>query len=280
MSKSLGTGIDPLEIIEAHGADATRYGLLKMSSGQDVRWSIGSIEEGRKLANKLWNASRLLLMGGGGEVDARPSSLEERWILARIDATRAGLERDLAAFDFAHAVDRLYHLTFDDFCDWYLESIKPRLGEPDAKATAFAALERLLKLLHPVLPHVTEEIWSNLPARASRLIVAPWPEPAPDYAAELNALDTAQTAARIYRRSGVRIAVDGDSLRIFEAVVRPTADGQGDVEAERARLKKEIERGERMLSNEKFVANAAPDVVESERLKLAQYKAELDALGD
>jgi len=280
MSKSLGTGIDPVELIEQYGADATRYGLLKMSSGQDVRFSTGPIEEGRKLANKLWNASRLLLMSGGGDgVDARPSSLEERWILARVDATRAELERDLEDFDFAHAVDRLYHLTFDDFCDWYLESIKPRLGEPDVRATAFAALERLLKLLHPVMPHVTEEIWSNLPARDSRLIVAPWPEPMPDYDADVHALDQAQTAARIYRRSGVRIDVSGDTERIFTAVVRPTADGRGDVEGERTRLAKEIERAERMLGNEKFVANAAPDVVEGERRKLEQYRAELDALG-
>jgi valyl-tRNA synthetase len=280
MSKSLGNGIDPLELIEAHGADATRYGLLKMSSGQDVRWSSGSVEEGRRLANKLWNASRLLLRSGGEEVEARPSSLEERWILARIDATRAGVEEDLDSFDFSHAVERLYHLTFDDFCDWYLESIKPRLNQPDVRATAFAALERLLKLLHPVMPHVTEEIWSNLPARESRLIVAPWPEPDATHAGDIDALASAQTAARIYRRSGVRINVLGDSKRIFEAVVRPTEDGRGDVEGERARLGKEIERAERMLANEKFIANAAPDVVEGERQKLAQFKAELDALGD
>ena len=280
MSKSLGTGIDPLDLIAAHGADATRYGLLKMSSGQDVRWSDGPVEEGRRLANKLWNASRLLLMSGGEEVAARASSVEERWILARIDATRAELERDLRAFDFSHAVERLYHLTFDDFCDWYLESIKPRLGEPDAKATAFAALERLLKLLHPVLPHVTEEIWSSLPARRTRLIVAPWPEPMPEHAADIDALEDAQTAARIYRRSGVRTRVAGDSLRIFEAVVRPSADGKGDVDAERSRIRKEIERAERMLANERFIANAAPEVVDAERLKLAQYRAELEALGE
>jgi len=280
MSKSLGNGVDPLELIAAHGADATRYGLLKMSSTQDIKFTEGPIEEGRKLANKLWNASRLLLMSGGGEVAARPSSVEERWILARIDAARAGVETDLAAYDFAHAVDRLYHLTFDDFCDWYLESIKPRLGDADVKATAFAALERLLALLHPVLPHVTEEIWSNLPARETRLVVAPWPEPAPEYADDVAALDRAQTAARIYRRSGVRIKVAGDSLRIFEAVVRPSADGQGDVDAERARVGKEIERSERMLANEKFVANASPDVVEAERLKLAEHRTELDALGE
>jgi valyl-tRNA synthetase len=147
------------------------------------------------------------------------------------------------------------------------------------RATAFAALERLLKLLHPVLPHVTEEIWSHLPARESRLILAAWPEPMPHDAADAEALATAQTAARIYRRSGVRIRVPGESERIFVAVVRPSPDGQGDVEAERARVHGEIERAERMLANEKFVANAAPDVVEAERRKLADYRAELDALG-
>ncbi len=279
MSRTLGTGIDPEEALEPYGADATRYGLLKMTTGQDPRFSWGTIEEGRKLANKLWNASRLLLLAGVAKPEARPSSVEERWILARIDATRAEFEADLAGFDFAHAVQRLYHLTFDDFCDWYLESIKPRLEEEDVRATAFAALERLLKLLHPVMPHVTEEIWTNLPDRASRLIVAPWPEPQTEYAADLHALDEAQTAARLYRRSGVRIEIGGDSLRIFEAVVRPSDDGQGDVEAERGRLRKEIERSEKMLANEKFVANAAPEVVEGERQKLEQYRAELDALG-
>jgi valyl-tRNA synthetase len=277
MSKSLGTGIDPLELIEQHGADATRYGLLKMSSTQDVRFSAQQIEEGRRLANKLWNASRLLLMAGAERPEAQPSSEEERWILARIDATRAEIEADLDAFDFSHAAERLYHLTFDDFCDWYLESVKPRLGDVRTRATAFAALERLLKLLHPVLPHVTEEIWSHLPERESRLIVAPWPQPEPQQAS--GEIERAQTAARIYRRSGVRIALDGDAERIFTAVVRPTEDGSGDLEAERTRLRKEVERSERMLANEKFVANAAPEVVAGEREKLEQYRAELDALG-
>jgi valyl-tRNA synthetase len=145
--------------------------------------------------------------------------------------------------------------------------------------TSLHALERVLKLLHPFMPHVTEEIWTNLPARETRLIVAPWPEADDTYADSLDALVTAQTAARIYRRSGVAIDVSGDTRRIFEAVVRPSHDGQGDVEAELSRVRKEIERGERMLANEKFVANATPDVVEAERQKLAQYRAELDALG-
>jgi valyl-tRNA synthetase len=128
------------------------------------------------------------------------------------------------------------------------------------------------------MPHVTEEIWTHLPARESRLIVAPWPEPQ-TWEGEFETIEAAQTAARIYRRSGVRIKLAGDSARIFAAVVRPSDDGQGDLDAERARVQKEIERAERMLANEKFVANAAAEAVTAEREKLEQYLAERDALG-
>src|SRR6266568_590417 len=178
MSRTMGTGIDPEDALEPYGADATRYGLLKMASSQDPRFSFGSIEEGRRLAIKLWNVSRLILQNTGGETaDARPRELEERWLLARLDAGQAELEDALGRYDFAGAVKLLYRLTFDDFCDWYAEAIKPRLyeGDADARATALGALERLLTLLHPVMPHVTEEIWSQF--HDSRLIVTPWPEP-------------------------------------------------------------------------------------------------------
>jgi valyl-tRNA synthetase len=282
MSKSLGTGIDPLETVDAYGADATRYGLLKMSSTQDVRFSTGPIEEGRKLANKLWNVSRLILANAGdARPEAHPHDVEERWMLARLDATRAGLDSDFGEYDFAHAVDRLYHLTFDDFCDWYAEAIKPRLydGDEDARATALAALELLLKLLHPVMPHVTEEIWTNLPDRRTRLIVAPWPAADATFGTDGNALARVQEAAEIFRRSRVRVALEGDDLRIFEAVVRPGRDGgDGNAAAEIARLQKEIARAEGMLANERFVGNAPADVVEAEREKLARYRRELDAL--
>ncbi len=281
MSKSLGNGVDPLDLIAVHGADATRYGLLKMSSTQDIKFSEGSIEQGRKLANKLWNASRLLLMSGAGDVETRPSSLEEHWILARIDATRAEIERDLGEYDLAHAVDRLYHLTFDDFCDWYLESIKPRLAEPDVKATALAALERLLALLHPVMPHVTEEIWSHLPARASRLIVASWPAADAAFAADADALVRVQEAAERFRRSGVATPLEGDEQRIFDAVVKPErakSAGNGRVEDEIARLEQEIARSEKQLSNERFVAGAPAEVVQAEREKLERYRRELDSI--
>jgi valyl-tRNA synthetase len=280
MSKSLGTGMNPIANIEAHGADATRYGLMKMASSQDVDFSEGAILEGRKLANKLWNASRLLLQAGVTEVAERPSSLEERWILARLSQVQRAVEANLDAFDFTHLVQELYDVTFNDFCDWYLEAIKPRIyeGDADAIATAAAALERLLKLLHPAMPHVTEEIWSNLPGRETRLIVAPWPEPGDDM--EAGALQDVQEAAKRFRRSGVLTPLAGEKERIFAAVVKPDrakVDG-GNAAAEIDRLRKEVERAEKMLANERFVENAAPDVVQAEREKLAKYQRELDAL--
>jgi len=280
MSKSLGTGMNPLAAIEAYGADATRYGLMKMASSQDVRFSEGAIEEGRKLANKLWNVARLILQASAGAApDERPRTLEERWILARLSQTQREVERLLAAFDFSHMVDELYHLTFDDFCDWYAEAVKGRLydGDADARATAVAALERLLKLLHPAMPHVTEEIWSNLPARESRLIVAPWPEAGDD--AEAGALRSVHEAAAIFRRSGVLPRLEGEERRIFDAVVKPAKSaGDGNAAAEVDRLQKEIARAEGMLANERFISNAPAEVVESERDKLARYRRELDAL--
>jgi len=284
MSKSLGTGIDPMEAVESHGADATRYGLLKISSTQDVRYSPQAIEEGRKLAIKLWNVARLILQNTEGVTPAlRPAALEERWILARLDAARAAVEDAWGRFDFAAATGVLYHLTFDDFCDWYAEAVKQRLydGDDDARSTALAALERLLALLHPLMPHVTEEIWSHLPGRETRLIVAGWPDPDATYADALGALDRVQEAAQVFRRSGVRVDVaGGEEQRIFAAVVRPERrrDG-GDVDAERGRLRKEIARAEGMLANGRFVANAPPDVVEAERAKLERYRGELELLG-
>ena len=284
MSKSLGTGVDPLEMIDAYGADATRYGLLKISSTQDVRFSPGAIEEGRKLANKLWNVSRLILQNAAGvEPSLEPKALEERWILARIDAARTQIEAAWGAFDFATAANVLYHLTFDDFCDWYAEAVKPRLyeHEPAAGATALAALERLLGLLHPVMPHVTEEIWSNLPGARNRLIVSAWPSPDDRYRADADALGRVQEAAVTFRRSGVQVRLDSDDeRRVFTAVVRPERQkAPGDAGPEIARLQKEIARGEAMLANERFVSGAPPAVVEAERAKLERYRRELDALG-
>jgi valyl-tRNA synthetase len=142
-------------------------------------------------------------------------------------------------------------------------------------------LERLLKLLHPVMPHVTEEIWSNLPARESRLIVAPWPEFDGHRAESQLRFTPIQHAAEGFRRAGIIPNLDEEQRRIFDAVVKPErVKVNGDVEGERTRLRKEVARSEGMLGNARFVENAPPEVVETEREKLARYRRELDALGD
>ena len=283
MSRTLGTGIDPEDALEPYGADATRYGLLKVTSTQDARFSFDSIEEGRRLAIKLWNVARLIV-ANAADVRPRvaPRDLEERWILARLDAARSEIDEYLGRLELAPVTAVLYHVTFDDFCDWYAEAIKPRLygGDEDARATSLAALERLLALLHPVMPHVTEEIWTQLPSREARLIVSSWPESDERHAADAGALDRVQEAAHIFRRSGVQVELgSADERRIFAAVVRPErtrADGNADVEI--ARLRNEVARAEGMLANERFVANAPAEVVEAEREKLERYRRELDAL--
>jgi valyl-tRNA synthetase len=186
MSKSLGTGIDPLDEIAQHGADALRFGLLAMSSTQDVRYSPQRVRQGRDLANKLWNASRLILMGV--DADAEPSAAaaataEDRWILSRLERTSGRVNELFDGFRFSPAVLELYDVFWSEFCDWYLELAKPRLYGDDAdekagvSAVLLQALERILRLLHPVMPFVTEEVWSHLPGEHGLLAVADWPQP-------------------------------------------------------------------------------------------------------
>ena len=211
--------------------------------------------------------------------ELRPKALEERWIVDRLDAAQSQIEQGLSEFNFASVASALYRVTFDDFCDWYAEAIKPRLyaGDVDAKATALANLERLLKLLHPVMPHVSEEVWSQF--HEGRLIVAPWPESDATTSDAQTEFEPIQTAAELFRRAGVRVPLNDDQTRIFAAVVKPErARVDGDAAAEIERLRKEVARAEKMLANERFVENAAPDVVDAEREKLARYRRELDAL--
>jgi valyl-tRNA synthetase len=166
MSKSLGTGIDPIELIERFGADAVRYGLLKMSSTQDVRFAEGMIDEGRGLTNKLWNAGRLILTSAE---DVPPAPLVgasvDGWALTRLDRAIEEISALIDAYDFAAAVKALYRFVWNDVCDWYLEAAKARLYSDDAaeraqvSATLRFVLDRTLRLSHPVLPHVTEELW-------------------------------------------------------------------------------------------------------------------------
>ena len=155
MSKSLGTGIDPLEEIDVHGADALRFGLLAMSSTQDVRYSDAKVQQGRDLANKLWNASRLILLNAGTTVERRQPApaptLEDRWILSRLERTIASVTEKLEAYDFAHAAQEAYSFFWSELCDWYLEIVKPRLyeGEEEVSANLLWALERIARPAAP-----------------------------------------------------------------------------------------------------------------------------------
>ncbi|HZN88461.1 MAG TPA: valine--tRNA ligase, partial [Thermoleophilaceae bacterium] len=348
MSKSLGTGIDPADLIAggprppvyeeggafpAYGADALRFGLLAMSSSQDVAFNEDRVKQGRDLANKLWNASRLILLRVS-EVAADPAAaetVEDRWIVSRLERLAERVTEQLDGFRFSHAALELYDAFWSELCDWYLELAKPRLYEEDnaaVSAVLLHALERSLELLHPVMPFVTEEIWSLMPGERGLLAVAPWPVPEParvDEAAEadLARLIESVTVLRRYRdevnaKAGkpirARFAADTDPalrdhvarLARFEFV--EADDGNGDVlatlpipggavlvlpseafdageaarriEAKRETLRAEVERAERKLANEGFVAKAPPEVVEEQRRKLEEYRAALERLGE
>jgi valyl-tRNA synthetase len=340
MSKSLGTGIDPLDEIEKHGADGVRFGLLAMSSSQDVRYSAEKVQQGEQLTNKLWNASRLILtrVDADARAAARPRAIEDRWILSRLAAARATVEQHVERFAFSHAALALYDFVYGELCDWYLELIKPRLYEAegeeraDLDATLLHVLTETLQLAHPLIPFVTEEIWSFVPG-AEGLLAArqatPLDAAARDEEAEraLGDAIAAVTALRGWRdgvgvAAGVRVparleaqgydetAAHVARLARFELGIgspppTPNTDGATDAATiaipggavvvhasdavdlgaaerklaeRRGKLEAEIARCEAKLANEGFVAKAPPAVVEAERAKLAQLRAELEAL--
>jgi valyl-tRNA synthetase len=227
MSKSLGTGIDPMDLIgggprppvfaaggdfPAYGADAVRWGLMAMSSGQDVRFSEDKVAQGQQLTNKLWNAARLILTGVGPDARAqlRPTTVEDRWILARLRRAQDEIDRRIGEFDFSHAALALYDFVYGELCDWYLELVKPRLrdGDPDLSATLVWVLTRTLALAHPLIPFVTEEIYSYVPGAhgllAGGIEVAAAPED-PEAEAALSDVIAAVQALRGWRdAAGVR----------------------------------------------------------------------------
>jgi valyl-tRNA synthetase len=203
MSKSLGTGVDPLDLIEggprppvfpqggefpAYGADAVRFGLLAMSSSQDVRFSEEKIAQGQALANKLYNATRFVALRVGESVEPapQPRTVEDRWILSRLQAVEADTQARIDGFDFSKAALGLYDFIYGELCDWYLELVKPRLAEdadPGDRAALGATLLHVLRetiaTAHPIIPFVTEELWDLLgwTEREGLLATGRLPEP-------------------------------------------------------------------------------------------------------
>ena len=349
MSKSLGNGIDPLEMIDKYGCDALRFNLITGNSpGNDMRFYTERCEAMRNFANKIWNASRFLLMNLTIDRCALPEQLEleDKWILSKLNAVIRDVTANMESYEMGVAAQKLYDFIWDTFCDWYIELTKARLNGEDADAKEQAqqvlchVLTQILKLLHPFMPFITEEIWQALPHEGDFLMLQSWPEydAALNFPEEERAMELVMDAIKAIRarRSEMNVppskkaelTVVTEDQAVFAAGIpflqrlanasqvnitaQPPVSLDGlvsvvtsaaklyiplaelvDLEAERARLAKEIEKAEKYLasiekklSNEKFVSKAPEAVVQRERDNLdktraliAQLKESAAALG-
>ena len=349
MSKSLGNGIDPLEIISKYGADALRFALATGNSpGNDMRFSDEKMEAARNFANKLWNASRFVRMNLTiDEVrlpDANRLALEDKWILHSFNRLAESVNANLEKYEVGVALAAIYEFTWDVFCDWYIELAKARLNEKESEGNRICqqvityVLNGILKLLHPFMPFITEEIFSSLPhlpGDAESIMISRYPTGRSDLEfpveagemervlelirairnrrAEMNIAPSRKAAvfietryadafnsatapffARLASASGIEVAesfpADRVSADTCVQVVTPAATAYlplsdlVDYEKERARLTAEIakvsaevERLDRKLSNQGFVAKAPAAVVDAERAKLAAAREKLTA---
>jgi valyl-tRNA synthetase len=187
MSKSLGNGIDPIDLIDRYGADATRFSLMQQAGkNQDIKYSEQRTDVAGNFCNKLWNASRFVLMNldehTTGDLPERDAlSTADRWILSRLNTTIEATNVALANYDMDDATRTMYQFFWNDFCDWYVEMAKPRLqyegpdGSTVRNMLAYV-LETTLRLLHPIVPFITEEIWQNLPHAGETICTAPYPQ--------------------------------------------------------------------------------------------------------
>ncbi len=219
MSKSLDNGIDPQEIIDEYGADALRFALVfGVSSGNDMSFSTEKVEAARNFANKVYNASRFVLMNLDGDEPLGGKALElaDKWILTRLTACARDMTAHFDEYDLGLAAQRIYDFAWSEFCDWYIEWAKPRLmdGAPEAKKTAQAVLlhclKGLLRLLHPIMPFLTESIWQALPGTDGTIMLADWPLPdaALDFPAEAAECEGIMEAIRTVRALRAEMKVE------------------------------------------------------------------------
>ena len=336
MSKSLGNGIDPLEIIEKYGADALRFALATGNApGNDMRFSDEKIEAARNFANKLWNASRFVLMNLKNddetlltEPKAEDLKIEDKWILSRLNELIKSVTNNMENYELGIALAEIYSFTWDLFCDWYIEMVKSRFFEGGetaltAERVLVKVLTAILKLLHPYMPFITEEIYQAIPHTKESIVIESYPE----YDSSLNFKEdeghidriiTAITAIRARRQEmnvppskkaklyvvtkyqdtfksaekiieklasaseviltdsydsddAVMIATDSGSLYIPLSEVIDFEKEKARLTAEMKKNEGEIERLEKKLSNEGFVAKAPAAVIEGEKAKLAKY---------
>ncbi|MEF2243354.1 valine--tRNA ligase [Paenibacillus sp. IITD108] len=344
MSKSLGNGVDPLEVIEQYGADAMRFMLSTSSTpGQDLRYRTEKVEQARNFANKIWNASRFAMMNLEG-FEAKDIDLTgklgtaDRWILHRLNETVKDVTRLIDSYEFGETGRLLYNFIWDDLCDWYIEFSKLSLNGTDEEAKRATqsvlvyVLDRTQRLIHPFMPFISEEIWQHLPHEGESITLAQWPRyeadlEAPDAVKEMELLMEMIRAVR-----NIRAEVNVPMSKKVELLVKPTSEaaagilsrneefvkrfcgtslleinvalhapdkamtaivtgaelylplaGLIDISQEIARLEKEmqhlnaeVERVEKKLSNEGFVAKAPAKVIEEERRKMEDYAEKRD----
>ncbi|WP_028543571.1 valine--tRNA ligase [Paenibacillus taiwanensis] len=344
MSKSLGNGVDPIDVIERYGADAMRYMISTSSTpGQDLRFRWERVEQARNFANKIWNASRFALMNLEGvtyaDIDISGDlGTADRWILHRLNETAREITRLIDAYEFGETGRLLYNFIWDDLCDWYIEFAKLSLYGQNAdqkqktQSVLAYVLDRTMRMIHPFMPYISEEIWQHLPHEGETVTLASWPAydaalEAPEAVQEMTMLMDMIRAVRNIRAEvnvpmskKVELIVKPADARIYGMLQRnmdyierfcgtskleielnaavpnkvmtaivtgaemylPLA-GLIDIEQEIARLNKEldnfikeVERVEKKLANEGFMAKAPEKVVEEERAKARDYSEKRD----
>ena len=258
MSKSLGNGIDPLEVIAQYGADALRFTLVTgISPGNDTRFSTERVEASRNFANKLWNASRFILMNIEGK-DVRnelPEHLatEDRWILSAFNRVAKEVNENLEKFELGIAAQKLYDFLWDQFCDWFIEIAKIRLTGSDEQAAQEVrqvlvwVMTRTLAMLHPFMPYITEEIWQTMPHDGEALLVNAYPayDPALDFPEASARMESVMTAVRAVRnrRSEMNVA-PSRRTKLHIATAKPDVFEEGTAVFQRLAYATEIEVAE------------------------------------
>ncbi|HUC91284.1 MAG TPA: valine--tRNA ligase [Paenibacillus sp.] len=344
MSKSLGNGVDPLDVIEQYGADAMRFMISTGSTpGQDLRFRWEKVEQSRNFANKIWNASRFALMNLEGvtaaDIDIRvPLGTADKWILHRLNETVRDVTRLIDGYEFGETGRLLYNFIWDDLCDWYIEFAKLNLygGDEAAKRATQSVLayvlDRTQRLIHPFMPFISEEIWQHLPHEGETIALAPWPvyDPALESPEAVREMELLMDMIRAVRN--IRAEVNVPMSKKIELLVNASGEaelailnrneefvrrfcgtsrleiGRGlpapdkamaaivtgaelylplagliDISQEIARLEKElqtlngeVERVEKKLANEGFVAKAPVKVIEEEKAKMKDYADKRD----
>ncbi len=254
MSKSLGNGIDPLEIIDQYGADALRLTLATGNSpGNDMRFSDEKVSASRNFANKLWNASRFILMNiGDDEIPCElPAelALEDKWVISLVNKLAKEVTDNLEKFELGIAIAKLYDFIWDVFCDWYIEIAKIRLQNggdeaQTAKQVLVWVMDKILKLLHPFMPFITEEIWQTIPHNGESIMISVWPEfdDALSFAAEETEMERIMTAVRAIRNRRAEMNVPpSKKAKVYIATAHKATFKQGGVFMQRLASASEVE---------------------------------------